>query len=1070
MIPEQQAELQISIREGDFANAEKVCQTGKVGIYAPGALGVALGFSLQTDSFILRSASQSSPYLSGERQVYVRRPSGAVETIPGIFSRGIVDAYQNKTLPEVIIATSHTDNVDGLLDELFELTHTLVSDGIIYIDQAGKIQGLENLPAVVIASNGILDDRIRNQIRERYAIAITGPEKGEAISQAWSDHIIRGLAFVSASRIGSGDQTEYASTESGVVILAGGSENIRERTAELTDREGGIRFKVGVETPTEYEWRKAYTNLMTNVVALLVSYDQRKKRAQLNLPVGRLISRMKPAKEIQYVEAENAHRWCERLGKAFFAIAKGKGLFSNYSSWEAFNEVVFLDPIRDVDTFYQHIPSSLQVVANRLRDNQLESGVPASEKAIIDPLLTEAKWLRDTGDGEIRRAIATLTKAQLAIADNINRIKELYEIPQPDSRSDRFSRQFDQSGEISFIRFNYKEAGLTTEDTHRYEAKSDVSSGSGDECVVPMTAEVFTYGPERFDGNIAFITNGAGFTLDFLDRAIKVGIRPGFISDLRVDFSEGKYYLAMKLALHANPNIDTIVVKALTTLGTTADIARAIERIAAVAPHLRFVLKVEGREQAEGIGYLQNLKQQGIPIFFRDENGSGSNAQTSDYLIETILQLDNATADKDYVDTYEPYSEEKLTSIVTGAISKRYLNILSSGRHSSPDLPWLETVADLTPDLVFGREFVPTVEGEILKGKPVVVIAGYGKTARIQAQLMKQAGTEVVLLHPRLTTKVPEVDLQRLAGEGIGIYTSRSDLKKSIEASYQGKPDIVGICYEPFKSEVDELGSYKERVENAVNSLTDLKTTHGLPVRSILIPTEMVPTSTAKELLSKCRDTGIWLIGPNSPGMTRTFNHTSTQEKIAQIPQHCVINGSTSVVGVGGTVLFETLKTLKDSGIGVSWTISLGGDMTRGLNARDTALMAERDPNTRYFVYIGEPGGVGAQELTELLKTRLITKPVIVRIIGRKLPDNCYIGHAGTVTQGRRYEHAEEKMRVLSEAGAIVVDTPEQMAQVIRFLNDYPRFQQIEIDSEAFESAEVAWKAVQTIIDNITAL
>lgn len=192
--------------------------------------------------------------------------------------------------------------------------------------------------------------------------------------------------------------------------------------------------------------------------------------------------------------------------------------------------------------------------------------------------------------------------------------------------------------------------------------------------------------------------------------------------------------------------------------------------------------------------------------------------------------------------------------------------------------------------------------------------------------------------------------------------------------------------------------------------------------------------------------------------------------KVAQIPAQCVSAGDISVSGVGGTMLFETLAGLKNNGLGIRIAISLGGDKTRGINARDTALIAENDQETKYFVYIGEPGGAAAQELADVLRAGWVTKPVIVKIIGNHLPDDCYVGHAGAVTHGIVSEKAGVKEEELRQAGAIVVHTPEQTAQVVAYLEVHPRFGQIDIKSPAFQQAksemERLLEAENVIVEN----
>lgn len=858
---------------------------------------------------------------------------------------------------------------------------------------------------------------------------------------------------MSGERQGFGPDAIYTPSSGGAVILCGGSYEARQRVIDIT-YDKRVRFIDRGENPKEYEWHKAYTCLMTNVVGLMLCFDKRRDRPRLDIPNGRILNRMKAVAGVTYIPLENAEEYCNLLGRAFFATAQAKGLFTTYETWENFHQERFLDPIKNPEEFYAHIPSALQKVANQIQARVLPDGVPGDEEQILSALLKESEEANCTQHAE------SLRRAERVITENIRSIKDAYRKPQVGLAKDHTIRRvFNQTGEVSYIVTKPESLGMTSEQVHPYIAKAaDVGCLEG-ECIIPMTAEIFTYGPEKIAGNVAFITNGAGFTLEALDRCVAAGVRLGFVSDLRLGFSEGKYYLAMKMAMAVNPSINTIAIDVFTTLGTSADVALAVERIARERPDMKFVVKVEGREQEQGIDILLGLKQKGVQIIFTHSGESSSPSEiqplTLDQMVRDLRGFDGIVVDTAY-ERYEPFKEDKLVDMMRSALETRVRHLLSPSALSDETRREIEMLAEkgaLTVESIFGREFRPTRGKEKLIGKPVVVIAGYGETSRIQARLMRKAGTEVVLLHPQIRTKVNSTELTELHELGISTFESPDRFKTELVEVYPEGIDVIGLCYEPYKPEVGNGSVYSERIEKAVDSIVRLKTEFGLSVISIVVPTEMVPTDGTKAILARCKEAGIWFIGPNSPGMSRAYPGLESHTKVAQIPAQCIMSGDIAIAGVGGTMLFETLNELKQRGRGITWAISLGGDITRGLSARDAVLVAEGDPSANYFVYIGEPGGFAAQELAEVMRAGLTAKPVLVKLIGSSLPVNSYPGHAGAIDHGQEHEKIAMKIEELTRAGAIIVYTSEQMAQVIRYIEAHPGYGRIDRTTHRFREA-----------------
>ena len=143
--------------------------------------------------------------------------------------------------------------------------------------------------------------------------------------------------------------------------------------------------------------------------------------------------------------------------------------------------------------------------------------------------------------------------------------------------------------------------------------------------------------------------------------------------------------------------------------------------------------------------------------------------------------------------------------------------------------------------------------------------------------------------------------------------------------------------------------------------------------------------------------------------------------------------GPVGVVSRSGTLTYEVVYQLTRMGIGQSTCVGIGGDPIVGLSFTDILQMFELDSQTDGVIMIGEIGGSGEEEAAAFIKT--MKKPVIAYVAGRTAPPGRRMGHAGAIISGGRGT-AEEKMRVLADAGAHVVESPakvgEMMASVLK--------------------------------------
>ena len=179
--------------------------------------------------------------------------------------------------------------------------------------------------------------------------------------------------------------------------------------------------------------------------------------------------------------------------------------------------------------------------------------------------------------------------------------------------------------------------------------------------------------------------------------------------------------------------------------------------------------------------------------------------------------------------------------------------------------------------------------------------------------------------------------------------------------------------------------------------------TEGIPIKDML---KVVPFLKRK----KC-----CLIGPNCPGVI-----SPGRSKAGIMPGQIHKEGSVGVISRSGTLTYEVVHQLTQSGLGQSTCIGIGGDPIIGSSFVDMLKLFDEDPGTEGVVLIGEIGGNDEETAAEYIRDHF-SKPVVGFVAGLTAPPGKRMGHAGAIISGSGGT-AGEKIAAMRKGGIHVVE------------------------------------------------
>lgn len=196
-------------------------------------------------------------------------------------------------------------------------------------------------------------------------------------------------------------------------------------------------------------------------------------------------------------------------------------------------------------------------------------------------------------------------------------------------------------------------------------------------------------------------------------------------------------------------------------------------------------------------------------------------------------------------------------------------------------------------------------------------------------------------------------------------------------------------------------------------------------IKLVVCITEGVPVLDAVEAQNYARIKGVKVIGPNCPGLI-----SPEKSMVGIMPANIFKKGHTGVISRSGTLTYEVVYDLVQSGLGISTAVGVGGDPVVGLYFEDLLQMFQDDPDTDSIAMIGEIGGDAEERAAQFIKAH-VTKPVAVFISGRQAPPGKQMGHAGAIISGGSGS-AEGKIKALEAAGVPVADETRILPELLK--------------------------------------
>ncbi len=203
-------------------------------------------------------------------------------------------------------------------------------------------------------------------------------------------------------------------------------------------------------------------------------------------------------------------------------------------------------------------------------------------------------------------------------------------------------------------------------------------------------------------------------------------------------------------------------------------------------------------------------------------------------------------------------------------------------------------------------------------------------------------------------------------------------------------------------------------------------------VKLLIMPVERVPLHDTMEVLYHARKKGTMVLGPGSFGLITPGRAVAGWiGGSVELANEVFKPGPVGVMSRSGGQTTTICWALSRLGIGVSTAVHIGGEPLVGLSFPELLKLYQEDPETKAVVMFGEIGTVAEEEAAELLESGEFKKPLVAYVAGAAAQSGVRYSHASALIEGGRGT-AESKLKALRKAGAIVVESPRDIAPTVK--------------------------------------
>lgn len=202
-------------------------------------------------------------------------------------------------------------------------------------------------------------------------------------------------------------------------------------------------------------------------------------------------------------------------------------------------------------------------------------------------------------------------------------------------------------------------------------------------------------------------------------------------------------------------------------------------------------------------------------------------------------------------------------------------------------------------------------------------------------------------------------------------------------------------------------------------------------IKTLVMPVERVPLHDILKILARAKEKSTKIIGPGSLGIISPGKALIGWIGGAkEFADEAFKPGHVGVISRSGGQTSTVPWSICNEGLGISTAIHTGTEMIIGTTAAEFLQLFDKDDETDLVVMFGEIGGIMESEVAEVIKEGKYTKPFVIYIAGRTLPAGIRFSHASAIVQRGR-DTAESKEKILRDAGAHIVDKPQEIALTV---------------------------------------